>query len=64
MLLVARVARRVLEGGHNVPVEDIRRRFEAGLRNFKQVYRDLVDGWALYDNSGVEPELLIEEVRG
>ena len=60
---IARVARRVLQGGHDVPETVIRRRFEAGLRNFEQVYRDLVDGWALYDNSGVEPELLMEEER-
>ena len=61
---IARVARRVLQGGHDVPETVIRRRFDTGRRNFEQVYRDLVDGWALYDNSGVEPELLIEEVRG
>lgn len=63
-LLVARVARRVLQGGHDVPETVIRRRFEAGLRNFEGIYRELVDGWALYDNSGEVPELLIEEVRG
>ena len=63
-MAIARVAQRVLEGGHDVPEPAIRRRFEAGLRNFEGIYRDLVDGWALYDNSGVEPELLKEEERG
>ena len=62
-MAIGRVAQRVLEGGHDVPEAVIRRRFEAGLRNFEQVYRDLVDGWILYDNSGVEPKRLAEESR-
>ncbi len=63
-MAIGRVAQRVLEGGHDVPEEVVRKRFDAGWRNFEQIYRDLVDGWALYDNSGVEPELLKEEERG
>ena len=63
-MAVARVAQRVLEGGHDVSEEVIRRRFDAGRRNFEQLYRGLVDGWALYDNSSVEPKLLKEEERG
>jgi predicted ABC-type ATPase len=31
---IARVAERVRSGGHDVPVETIRRRYTAGLRNF------------------------------
>jgi predicted ABC-type ATPase len=50
-LAVARVAARVAAGGHNVPEPVIRRRFESGLRNFRDVYRPLVDSWALYDNA-------------
>ena len=30
---------------------------EAGMRNFEQIYRDAVDAWAMYDNSGDEPVL-------
>ena len=59
-----RVAQRVLEGGHDVPEPVIRRRFHAGWRNFEQVYRGLVDEWALYDVSSDGPILLAEEVRG
>ena len=62
-MAVARVAQRVLEGGHDVPEEVIRRRFDAGRRNFEQIYRGLVDGWILYDNSGDEPKRLAEESR-
>ena len=49
---VARVAARRAQGGHTVPEEVIRRRFDAGLRNFTNIYRDMVDSWVLYDNSG------------
>jgi predicted ABC-type ATPase len=34
------------------------RRFKAGLDNFRRIYRPLVDGWVLYDNSGAQPVLL------
>ena len=63
-MAIARVAQRVLEGGHDVPEAVLRRRFDAGRRNFEGIYRDLVDGWILYDNSGEVPELLAEESRG
>ena len=62
-MAIARVAQRVLEGGHDVPEEVVRRRYDAGRRNFEQVYRGLVDGWILYDNSGDEPKRLAEESR-
>lgn len=57
-LAVARVAARVAQGGHNVPESVIRRRFDNGLRNFHNIYRTLVNSWALYDNSGIIPRLL------
>lgn len=57
-LAVARVKGRVAQGGHHVPEDVVRRRFDAGLRHFEIVYRELVDSWALYDNSGHAPKLL------
>lgn len=50
-LAVARVAERVRQGGHDVPVDVVRRRFAVGLRNFFGLYQGLVDSWQLYDNS-------------
>jgi predicted ABC-type ATPase len=55
---VARVQQRVRQGGHDIPEPVIRRRFEAGLANFRQHYAPAVDAWALYDNSGEMPVLL------
>ena len=55
---LARVAQRVLQGGHNIPEEVVRRRFLAGRANFDELYRGLVDSWVLYDNSDAVPLLL------
>ena len=57
-MAISRVAMRVAQGGHNVSSTVIRRRFEAGLRNFQDVYMHLVDKWEWYDNSGNTPQLI------
>lgn len=57
-LAMERVAFRVRQGGHQVPKEDIKRRFVRGWTNFVQLYRPLADEWAVYDNSGITPILL------
>lgn len=55
---IRRVALRVRQGGHHVPEQVIRRRFDKGLRNFKTIYRLCVDDWLWYNNSGTTPVLL------
>ena len=57
-IAIARVAARVAQGGHNVASGVIRRRFESGLRNFQDIYMELVDKWEWYDNSGNTPQLI------
>ncbi|HYK22290.1 MAG TPA: zeta toxin family protein [Pyrinomonadaceae bacterium] len=57
-MAVSRVAMRVAQGGHNVSSAVVRRRFDAGLRNFQEVYKHLVDKWEWYDNSGKAPQLI------
>lgn len=46
---VGRVHGRVLHGGHTVPDEDVRRRYERGLRNFREVYRQMAADWLIYN---------------
>lgn len=58
-LAVSRVKARVAQGGHNVSEHVIRRRFDAGLRNFENLYQSLVNRWVLYDNSGPSPRPLV-----
>jgi predicted ABC-type ATPase len=48
---IARVRNRVIAGGHNVPTEDIVRRFYRSKHNFWYTYRNLVDRWSLFYNS-------------
>lgn len=57
---IARVAMRVRQGGHDVAPDVIRRRFAGGLRNFLHVYRDRVDYWQWFNNSGPQPRPLGE----
>lgn len=54
---IKRVAQRVRQGGHHIPEAVIRRRFAAGLENFRNLYAPAVDAWALYDNTGNTPLL-------
>ena len=49
---IARVRNRVMAGGHHVLAEDIVRRFYRSKRNFWYIYKDLVDKWDLFYNSG------------
>lgn len=46
-----RVARRVSEGGHDIPVKTIHQRYNSGLRNLFEIFIPIVDYWALYDNN-------------
>ncbi|MFZ4611868.1 MAG: AAA family ATPase [Gemmataceae bacterium] len=61
-LAVNRVASRVLQGGHNIPEVDIRRRFDSGLRNFFDLYQALADDWLLFDASQITPQLIALEL--
>ena len=49
-LAVSRVQRRVIEGGHDVPEGDVRRRFVKSWSNFTENYRPLADRWVVFDS--------------
>lgn len=59
---LARIARRVSEGGHDVPEADVRRRFERGVANLP-AYLAAVDLWRVFDNRGA-PLVVAEGRRG
>jgi len=63
-LALARIKGRVAEGGHDVPAEDVRRRFDRGIQNFFRFYRQLLDTWMFFDNAGDVPQLIAEEKDG
>jgi predicted ABC-type ATPase len=54
-IAIARVAARVAQGGHAIPKDVIRRRFDAGLKNFNTIYKNIVDVWFLFDNADTQP---------
>lgn len=56
-IAVKRVAKRVSEGGHNIPSETIYRRYWLGLQNFFDIFIDIVDSWSFYDNLNTPVEL-------
>jgi predicted ABC-type ATPase len=47
---IRRVRERVKRGGHNVPIEDIRRRYQRSLNNLSKAI-ELSDSVTIYDNS-------------
>lgn len=59
-LAVQRVAHRVRSGGHNVPADTIRRRYQAGIRNLFGLYQPVVTSWAVYNCSGLRSQLVAE----
>lgn len=54
-LMLLEIAELAKNGGHNIPENVIRRRYEAGWRNFEAHYQSAVDTWVVYDNAGDEP---------
>jgi predicted ABC-type ATPase len=54
----SRVAKRVRSGGHDIPMDVIKRRYRVGTHNFLHLYVPLADQWAAYDNSGRKPTLV------
>jgi predicted ABC-type ATPase len=64
-LALSRIRERVSRGGHDVPEPVVRRRFNRSSRNFLLQYRELVDSWVLFDNSGKVPSVVaLEDQEG
>ena len=57
---IERVKLRVVRGGHDVPEQDIRRRFERSWINFNLFYKHLADSWIIFDTSDNQPVFLDE----
>jgi predicted ABC-type ATPase len=63
-LAIQRIKERVREGGHDVPADDVKRRFYRGISNFFKVYEPIVDTWTMYDNSTGKPVLIAKRKNG
>lgn len=59
-LALARVRRRVESGGHNIPEDIIRRRYQRGRKNLINLYLPLCNRWIVYDNSSLNLQIIAE----
>ena len=55
---IQRVAQRVSNGGHNIPEEDIRRRFKRGIYNLINLYMPVCDSVLVYNNIKTPAQLM------
>ncbi len=60
-LAIERVKKRVLEGGHHIPEEVVKRRYQRGIENLLTLFFDEVDYLLIFDNTGPEPALIAEK---
>ncbi|MFC1595858.1 zeta toxin family protein [Candidatus Margulisiibacteriota bacterium] len=60
-LAIARVKDRVLQGGHNVPVQDIKRRYDRSMEKFLKEYRLFANKWILFNNAEVKPTIIARQ---
>lgn len=63
-LALARIRDRVEVGGHNVPEQDVRRRYPRSLRNLFTLYAPKMDTVHFFDNSGEKPNLIFKKESG
>jgi len=63
-LSLARIKERVSLGGHDVPKEDVLRRFDRSISNFLKIYEPFLDAWDLFDNSASRPRLIAKKNGG
>jgi predicted ABC-type ATPase len=54
-LAIERVNARVRLGGHSIPEETIRRRYERGIKNLFERYLPVADAWRIIDTSFDRP---------
>lgn len=62
-LAIERVKTRVIEGGHNIPEETIRRRYFRGIYNLTNKFTALCDYWIVINNSS-RPFIFVAEGQG
>jgi predicted ABC-type ATPase len=62
-LAIERVKARVATGGHNIPEETIRRRYQVGIDYFFRYYAPICERWILADNSQIPFRVIAEGSR-
>lgn len=62
-LAVERVRARVATGGHDIPEETIRRRYNTGIYYFFNLYAPICERWILADNSQIPFRVIAEGTK-
>lgn len=60
-LAIERVRTRVIEGGHHIETEVIRRRYKNGIKNLFEIYLPIADEIMIFDNSEGKHDLIAEK---
>ena len=60
-LAIERVKTRVLEGGHNIETEVIKRRYTNGIKNLFDIYLPIADEVMIFDNSEGKHDLIAKK---
>lgn len=65
-IAIQRVAARVRAGGHSIPEDTIRRRYELGLKNLFELYIPMTNSWRVFHASPIIPREMarFDEPRG
>lgn len=58
---ILRVKNRVLNGGHDVPPDDIKRRYTRSKNLFWKTYKNMVDNWMLFFNGDDDYEIVANQ---
>lgn len=55
-----RVAKRVSEGGHNIPLDVIERRYYRGVYNLVNLYLPICDKWIVVNNVTAPSKIILQ----
>jgi predicted ABC-type ATPase len=61
-LAIERVKTRVLEGGHHIETDVIKRRYKRGIKNLFEIYLPIADEVMIFDNSEGKHDLIAEKI--
>jgi predicted ABC-type ATPase len=59
-----RVAKRVSEGGHDIPIDVIERRYYRGIKNLIDLYIPICDRWLVMNNVGTIATIVAQKPPG
>jgi len=63
-LAIERVAKRVQEGGHHIPEDVIRRRYQRGIQNLLNIYLEICNEVMIVENTNTDLEVVAEATNG